>query len=158
MTTPGHAVATEIGDGSRAGAAMLTRTAGDERLRVLLVDDSLAVRQLVGTRLRGLANSSLHLDVELAESGEQALALAANNAYDVVFLDVQMPGLDGYETCRRLKQIRPTRVAMLSAMASPVDHAAGREAGCDNYLVKPPHDTDLRSVLRLALLRKITAK
>lgn len=126
-------------------------------LRVLVVDDSAAIRQLVADRVGALADASLPLDVQVAEDGAAALAMAIRTPYDVVFLDVMMPDMDGYEVCRRLKQIRPVRVAMLSGRTGPEDHAAGRAAGCDNYLVKPPHDTDLRTILRLVLLRRLTA-
>lgn len=126
-------------------------------LHVLVVDDSAAIRQLVADRVRALADLSLPLDVQVAEDGATALAMAMRTAYDVVFLDVMMPDMDGYEVCRRLKQIRPVRVAMLSGRTAPEDHLAGRAAGCDNYLVKPPHDTDLRTILRLVLLRRLTA-
>lgn len=126
-------------------------------LRVLVVDDSHAARQLVAMKLREQADASLPVDVHVAEDGASAIAMAQSQPYDVVFLDVMMPDMDGYEVCRRLKGIRPVRIAMLSGMTAATDYAAGRAAGCDNYLVKPPRDTDLRTILRLVSLRKMTA-
>ena len=132
------------------------RIADPNTLYVLVVDDSSSIRELVSLKLRELASDSLHLVIDLAESGEDAVAMAGHNVYDLVFMDVQMPGIGGLEACRRIKDIRPTRVAMLSAMTSGSDHELGHSAGCDNYLTKPPHDSDLRVILRLVSLKKMT--
>jgi twitching motility two-component system response regulator PilG len=122
-------------------------------IRVLVVDDSLAVRQYMKTKLASLS-SDFDLDVDLADSGEDALQKVAVTAYDLVFLDVVMPGMSGHDVCRRIKQIRKTRVAMLSSLKSQQDHESGHIAGCDNYLTKPPEDADLQAVLRIVSLRK----
>lgn len=135
----------------------MSSTGTFNRLRVLVVDDSQSARQLVMMKLMDQADTSLPLDVHVAADGASAIAMAQTHTYDVVFLDVMMPDMDGYEVCRRLKAIRPVRVAMLSGMTAATDYAAGRAAGCDNYLVKPPRDTDLRTILRLTSLRKMTA-
>lgn len=126
-------------------------------LRVLVVDDSFPARQFIKFKLEELAGSTLSVLVDFADSGEKAMQCVRDTAYDLVFLDVVMPGIDGYETCARIKQIRPVRVAMLTGQASPVDFTRGRSAGCDNYLPKPPNDIDLRSVLRLTSLKKASA-
>jgi CheY-like chemotaxis protein len=126
-------------------------------LHILVVDDSSAIRELLAAKLKDLAVDSFRVDIDLAESGEDALAQARQKAYDLVFLDVEMPGIGGLEACRKLKATSSARVAMLSGMKSAEAHDAGRAAGCDNYLTKPPHDADIRSILRLVSLRKLTS-
>lgn len=132
-------------------------SAGGE-LRILVVDDSFPARQFMRFKIEELAAaSSICVQVDLADNGEQAVHLARNCPYDLVFLDVVMPGIDGYETCRQLKALQAMRVAMLTGRTTPVDFTQGRAAGCDNYLTKPPNDVDLRTVLRLTNLKKMTA-
>lgn len=124
---------------------------------VLVVDDSAAVRQYMGAKLRQLAGDSFQVAVDEAASGEEAVACVQHKPYDLVFLDVVMPGIGGHEACRRIKAIRKTRVAMLSSLKSGDDHHQGHLAGCDNYLTKPPQDADVQSVLRIVYLRKSIA-
>lgn len=134
------------------------RATGAETLRVLLVDDSIPTRLYMQERLQeSAAQAGLHLAIDMAESGETALALAAKRRYDLAFVDVVMDGMDGYEVCRRLKAMHPLRVAMLTGRVGAADYSCGREAGCDNYLAKPAHEADLRNVLQLTALRKLTA-
>lgn len=129
-----------------------------DSIRVLVVDDSFPARQFMKFKLEELAGSSMNLAVDFADSGEKAISAVRDNHYDLVFLDVVMPGMDGYEVCREIKAIRPARVAMLTGRSAPVDFTRGRAAGCDNYLAKPPHDVDLRTILRLTSLKKMTAR
>lgn len=124
-------------------------------LNILVVDDSDLIRNLLAAKLRDLAVDTYQMDVDLAMSGEEALLRAHQKQYDLIFLDVEMPGMGGLEACKQLKALSPARIAMLSGMKSAEAHEAGRAAGCDNYLTKPPHDADLRSVLRLVSLRKL---
>lgn len=127
-------------------------------LRILIVDDSFPARQFIQFKLEELADSSMALSIHSADSGELALHEVQSIPFDVVFLDVVMPGMDGYEVCRKIKAIRPTRVALLTGLNASVDFARGREVGCDNYLTKPPNDADLSSILRLVALKKEMAK
>ncbi len=129
------------------------------RLRILVVDDSESIRQLIEQKLHDLARDGRLTTpvVELACDGEQAVAMNQEAPYDLVFLDVEMPGMGGREACRHLKSAGVPRVAMLSSRTSASDHQAGHEAGCDNYLCKPPADADLRVILRLAALKKRTS-
>lgn len=124
------------------------------RIRILVVDDSAAVRQYLAVKLEQLADDSFHVDIDMASSGEEAVEHVLETPYDLVFLDVVMPGMGGHEACRRIKGIRKTRVAMLSSLKSQTDHQEGHIAGCDNYLTKPPRDADLQAVLRIVYLRK----
>lgn len=128
-----------------------------ELLRVLVVDDSFPARQFMKFKLEELAGTQMRVQVDFADSGEKALRCMHGAPYDLVFLDVVMPGMDGYETCALIKAVQPVRVAMLTSRSAPVDFTRGRAAGCDNYLPKPPNDIDLRTVLRLTSLKKMTA-
>lgn len=131
---------------------------GDEQahgLQVLVVDDSASARELLQLRLEEAGNySRFPLQVDVATSGEDALAKAADKAYDLVFLDIVLPGVDGYEVCRRLKQLRPTRVAMLSSCGKAADYQLGHAAGCDHYLAKPAPAEMINTVVRLTELKK----
>lgn len=135
------------------------RSSVDSRaMRVLVVDDSLPARQYMRLKLEQIAEAAgIPVHIDLVESGEQALDVVRRQSYDLAFLDVVMPGLDGYEVCRQIKQIAPVRVAMLTGRAAPVDFNRGRSAGCDNYLPKPANDADLRTILRLTSLKKLAA-
>lgn len=123
-------------------------------LKILIADDSAAVRQYMKAKLVQLAGSTFDVEVDEAASGEEAVSSIEKHPYDLVILDVVMPGIGGHEACRRIKSIRKTRVAMLSSLKSGADHHQGRMAGCDNYLTKPPQDADMGAVLRIVYLRK----
>lgn len=111
----------------------------------LVVDDSLPVRiQLKAP----LAKSFEHVDV--AETGEEALELLARRSYDLVLLDVILPGIDGYETCKRIKEDprhADTPVVMLTSNSSPADKVKGKLAGCETYLIKPVKTAIFETVL-----------
>jgi twitching motility two-component system response regulator PilG len=104
-------------------------------LRGLVVDDSATVRAQLEVTLQRAG-----LVVDTAEEGDSALAKLQAVVYDLVFLDVVMPGLNGYELCRKIRGIRNGRhvpVVMLTSRSSPFDRARGALAGCDSYLTKP---------------------
>ncbi|MGR9052867.1 MAG: response regulator, partial [Gammaproteobacteria bacterium] len=87
-----------------------------------------------------LSRASLPLHIEFAETGEQALAKTSTNHYDFLFLDVMMPGMDGYETCSQIRNTggyKKTPIIMLSAKTSPMDEVKGIMSGCTNYVTKP---------------------
>jgi two-component system response regulator MprA len=121
-------------------------------VKVLVVDDELAVRSSLQ---RALAME--RYDVELAEDGRQALDRLAERHFDAVVLDVLLPGIDGLETCRRLRAYGDrTPVLMLTARDAVDDRVAGLDAGADDYLVKPFALRELHARLR-ALLRRVDA-
>lgn len=120
-----------------------------DSVRLLLTDDSASIRRFVGNKLRELWDDSVPLIIDEAADGRQAVQQAERQAYDAIFLDVDMPGLDGLEACCAIKRITNTRVVMLSSLTTATDHRNGRNAGCDNYLTKPPNDSDLKVILRL---------
>jgi DNA-binding response OmpR family regulator len=102
-------------------------------MRFLLVEDDPRVARLVQ---RGLTEAG-H-DVEVAHDGAEGLAQAESGGYDLVVLDVMLPGLDGLEVCRRLRQRRVrTPILMLTARDAVGDRVRGLDAGADDYLVKP---------------------
>lgn len=89
---------------------------------------------------------------ELARSGEEALTRLAQNDFKFVFLDVMMEGLDGYQTCRAIKQQKyggahPPVVVMLTSRGGKIDKIRGSLAGCDAYLTKPLNEAELLAVL-----------
>ncbi len=114
--------------------------------RVLVVDDSLAVRKFMETRLAPYA-----FGVDFAESGEQAIGFTGERTYTCVFLDVILPGVDGYQVCKLIKgkksAEKPTAVVMLTSKSSPFDKIRGTMAGCDAYLTKPVDEDRLLEVI-----------
>jgi two-component system OmpR family response regulator len=121
----------------------------DERMRVLIVEDDLRMASLVR---RGLTGEGLAADV--AANGEEALWRAQAHPYDAIVLDVMLPGLDGFETCRRLRGAGVwAPVLMLTARDAVEDRVAGLDSGADDYLVKPFAFAELLARLR-ALARR----
>lgn len=127
-----------------------------DRMKVLVVDDSFPARQFMKLKLEQIArDNNMKILVDFADSGERAVEIVREAEYDLVFLDVEMSGMNGYDTCRQLKELRRMRVAMLSGKALAADFQAGRAAGCDNYIAKPPGDMDIRTVLMLTSFKKM---
>jgi two-component system OmpR family response regulator len=113
-------------------------------MRVLIVEDEL---RMAGLIRRGLTSEGLAADV--AGTGEDALWMAKAHPYDVIVLDVMLPGLSGFETCRRLRNDGVwAPVLMLTARDSVEDRVAGLDTGADDYLVKPFAFAELLARLR----------
>jgi two-component system, OmpR family, response regulator len=118
-------------------------------VRVLIVEDDLRMASLIR---RGLVKEGLAADV--APNGEDALLSSQAHAYDAIVLDVMLPGIDGFETCRRLRAADVwAPVLMLTARDSVEDRVAGLDTGADDYLVKPFAFAELLARLR-ALVRR----
>ena len=122
--------------------------------RVLVVDDILANVKLLEARLQ-----AEYFEVLTASSGQAALDVCARERIDVVLLDVMMPGMDGFETCRRIKAAPNTShvpVIMVTALDQPADKVQGLEAGADDFLTKPVDDvaliTRVKNLARLKML------
>lgn len=122
--------------------------------RVLVVDDILANVKLLEARLQ-----AEYFEVLTANSGQQALDLLERESVDVVLLDVMMPGMDGFETCRRIKASHATHhipVVMVTALDQPSDKVQGLESGADDFLTKPVDDialvTRVKNLARLKML------
>jgi two-component system, cell cycle response regulator len=119
--------------------------------RLLVVDDTPANVKYLEARL-----VAEYFDVATATSGMQAIGLCRQEPFDLVLLDVMMPGLDGFETCRRLKadpQTAHVPVVIVTALDQPSDRLKGLDAGADDFLTKPIDETALlarvRSLVRL---------
>jgi two-component system OmpR family response regulator len=118
-------------------------------MRVLVVEDEIKMASLVR---RGLIEEGLAVDV--AGSGEDALVRAAATEYDAIVLDVMLPGITGFETCRQLREKGTwAPVLMLTARDSIEDRIAGLDGGADDYLTKPFSLGELSARLR-ALFRR----
>jgi DNA-binding response OmpR family regulator len=103
--------------------------------RVLLADDDPALRRLIHTTL-----GTTDFELLQAQDGEEALQIAREQHPELILLDVNMPKLDGFAVCQRLKGAPETaaiKVVMLTARGADADRARGREAGADDYFVKP---------------------
>ena len=118
-------------------------------MRVLIVEDEVKLAALIR---RGLGDEGMLADV--AVKGEDALWMAGATAYDAIVLDVMLPGIDGFEVCRRLRGDGVwSPVLMLTARDAIEDRVAGLDGGADDYLVKPFDVGELQARLR-ALLRR----
>src|SRR6185295_7988201 len=109
--------------------------AASSRVKVLVIDDSNTIRRSAEMFLRQAG-----YEVILAEDGFDALAKISDHEPQVIFVDIMMPRLDGYQTCALIKQnptLRSTPVIMLSSKDGIFDRARGRLAGSDRYLTKP---------------------
>jgi len=112
-------------------------------MRALIVDDSLMVRKQMELILTGLG-----VQCNFAENGESALIKAKEKDYHVIFLDIMMPGIDGFQVCKRLrKQQIQSKIIMLTSKSSRLHRARGNFAGVDAYLVKPASYEDLIKIL-----------
>ena len=118
-------------------------------MRILVVEDELRMANLLR---RGLTEEWHTADV--VGSGEDALDWITFATYDAIVLDVMLPGIDGLDVCRRLRQRRvPTPILLLTAKDAVPDRVAGLDAGADDYLVKPFAFAELSARLR-ALARR----
>ncbi len=119
--------------------------------KVLVVDDEDRIRRLIRMYME-----RDNFIVEEAENGTAALDLALNNDYDVILLDIMMPGMDGVEVCQELRKQKDTPVIMLTAKGEEANRVQGFEIGADDYIVKPFSPREV--VLRVkALLRRVTS-
>jgi two-component system, OmpR family, response regulator len=122
-------------------------------MRVLVVEDKVKLANVLS---RGLRKEGLSADV--STTGEDAIWMAASTPYDAVILDVMLPGIDGFETCRRLRSKAVwAPILMLTAREGIDDRVTGLDSGADDYLTKPFSMRELLARLR-ALMRRGAAE
>ncbi len=120
----------------------------DDAERILVVDDEQSITDFVSYNLM---KEGFRVDV--ANNGEEALSMATQRNYDLFVLDIMLPGMDGYELCRRLRSRTTSPVLFLSARDTELDKVVGLEIGGDDYLSKPFGVRELIARCR-ALLRR----
>ena len=132
---------------------------GDEQpyeYRALVVDDSAAIRKQLELELK-----ASHIYPDFAETGEEALEKIQANQYDLIFLDIILPGLDGYEVCKTMRtkpHLKKTPIIMLSGKTSPLDEVKGVLAGASTYLTKPvKHEQFQQTLQRVAKWLRVFA-
>jgi two-component system, OmpR family, response regulator len=123
-------------------------------MRILVVEDESKLADLIR---RGLLEQGLAADV--ASNGEDALWMAGSTEYDVILLDINLPGMDGFETCRRLREDEVwTPILMLTARDATDDRVTGLDRGADDYLIKPFEYEELFARIRALARRGITER
>jgi len=120
--------------------------------RILVVEDDKDISQLLELHLRDAG-----YEVSLAHDGTSGYELALSMPYDMVILDIMLPGLDGLELCRRIRARSPyTPILMLTARSSELDRVLGLELGADDYVTKPFSIPELMARVK-ALIRRVEA-
>ena len=116
--------------------------------RILLVDDEPLI-------LKGLKFSLNQdgYDTDTATNGDQALEMALNNDYDIVLLDVMLPGLSGIEVCQRIREKSDVPIIMLTAKGEDMDKILGLEYGADDYMTKPFNILEVKARIKTILRR-----
>ncbi len=116
-------------------------------LKVMVIDDSKTIRRTAENLLRKAG-----CEVLTATDGFEALAMVADNRPDIIFVDIMMPRLDGYQTCALIKnnsEFRKTPVIMLSSKDGLFDKARGRIVGSEQYLTKPFTKEELLTAIKI---------
>ena len=118
-------------------------------MKLLIIEDEVDFANALARGLRKLGYA-----VDLAADGKQGLELAEVNEYDLLILDLKLPGMDGLEICRRLRALQPQLlILILTARSRLEDKVSGLDLGADDYLVKPFHFEELVARIR-ALMRR----
>ena len=113
--------------------------------KVLIVDDNPTNLEIIEEILGD------EYSAHAVQSGAEAIKVADRLCPDVILLDIMMPGMDGYETCRRLRSnfaLEHTRIIMVTAKAMPSEQQAGFDVGADDYITKPFDENELLAKLR----------
>ena len=136
----------ELTSDDSGGADVATDEAGMDSLKVMVIDDSKTIRRTAETLLKKEG-----CNVITATDGFKALAKIADEKPDIIFVDIMMPRLDGYQTCALIKNnqvFKETPVVMLSSKDGLFDRARGRIVGSDQYLTKPFTKDELLGAIR----------
>jgi two-component system, OmpR family, response regulator MprA len=121
--------------------------------RILVIEDEPKISSFIK---RGLIYEGY--DVEVANDGEQGLAIARDNPPNMVILDLMLPGIDGFEVCRRLRAAGDVPILMLTARERVDDKVRGLDAGADDYMTKPFDANELNARVRALLRRRRPAE
>ncbi|MGW7314903.1 response regulator [Streptomyces sp. NPDC054865] len=116
--------------------------------RVLLIEDDPSIREGVGLGLRRRGH-----EVCAAETGEEGLALMAGFHPELVLLDLMLPGINGVQVCRRIRETSEVPIIMLTARGDDFDIVVGLEAGADDYVVKPVRTEIIEARIKAVLRR-----
>ena len=122
-----------------------------EKSRILAVDDNPTNNEIIQEML------SEDYDLQMATTGEEALKIATDFRPDLILLDIMMPGMDGYEVCRRLRansNLMYTKIILVSAKTMTSERLEGYEAGADDYITKPFDDDEIRAKVNVYLRLK----
>ncbi|MGI9301205.1 MAG: response regulator [Gammaproteobacteria bacterium] len=138
----------DLVDYNNTGAEAVSELAG---LKVMVIDDSKTIRRTAETLLKKQG-----CDVVTSVDGFEALAKVAEHRPDIIFVDIMMPRLDGYQTCALIKNnriFRGTPIIMLSSKDGIFDKARGRIVGSEQYLTKPFTKEDLLGAIKQHVLK-----
>ncbi|UFJ42832.1 response regulator transcription factor [Brevibacillus humidisoli] len=123
----------------------------EKEARILVVDDEERIRRLLRMYLE-----RENYQIDEAEQGEQAWEMAMTTDYDIILLDLMLPGMDGIEVCQKIREHKATPIIMLTAKGEEANRVHGFEAGADDYVVKPFSPREV--VFRVkAILRRSSA-
>ena len=120
--------------------------------KILVVDDEKMIRSLLKMSLQRMG-----YDIVVADNGQEALELFDQRPFDLVLLDILMPGMDGFAVCSELRKISDVPIIMLTALNRPDDVVRGLELGADNYITKPFTFKEVEARIR-AILRRTAAR
>jgi len=120
----------------------------DNAKKILIVDDDSNIAELIALYLM-----KERFDTTIAPDGEEALRLFAQIEPDLIILDIMLPGIDGYEVCRKIRQTSNVPIIMLSAKGETFDKVLGLELGSDDYMIKPFDSKELVARVKAVLRR-----
>ena len=119
--------------------------------RILLVEDDDKIREIMCEYFTAKSNGNIN--IVSASTGEEGLELIQNNEFDIVLLDVMLPGIDGFTMCRRIRKTMNVPIIFLTAKTSEEDRLYGYEIGCDDYVCKPFSFAELFAKVNVLLKR-----
>src|ERR1700716_2292215 len=137
----------------RCGSRKEWRAGGWRQVNFLGVDEDGDIADTIGSSLRKEGHRPT-----LAHSGEEALALAERSMPDLVVLDVMLPGLSGFDVCRKLRERGPVPVILLTARGEEADRVWGLDLGADDYVTKPFSHRELLARIRAVSRRAAAAR
>jgi twitching motility two-component system response regulator PilG len=146
LVVGGEDILDDAANAALLDAARGARDAARSGVKALVVDDSLPVRKSMEIQL-GLYG----MEIDFAETGEEALEFIKKTVYDIIFLDLMLPGIDGYKVCKVIKSekmSKNTPVVMLTGKGSRFDKLRGTMAGASVYLTKPVEQEKLKEVIK----------